>query len=336
MTSPSYTKFPQFSSWQQALRESVRHLDELLRWLHLDAAQLNAERTCLTPSHFPLRVPHAYVARMQVGNPDDPLLRQVLPLKQEQQGVLGFVSDPVGDKLAEKTAGLLHKYQGRVLIISTGSCAIHCRYCFRRHYPYAQAQSQDYTEKLAYIQRHPDIQEVILSGGDPLLLSDERLHQWVQALSNIAHVKTLRLHTRLPIVLPQRISEALLQVLRDTRLQVVMVIHANHAQEFDAAVAETLKNLRQANIMLLNQAVLLRGVNHSAAALLQLHKVLGEHRVMPYYLHLLDTVAGAAHFEVSEAEARPLMQQLHEQLPGYLVPKLVREVAGVAYKQIIY
>jgi len=327
--------FPQFTSWQQALRESVRNLDELLRWVQLDASQLNAERTCLTQSDFPLRVPHAYVARMQVGNPHDPLLRQVLPLKLEQQGTVGFVTDPVGDKLAEKTLGLLHKYRGRVLVINTGSCAIHCRYCFRRHFPYSQSQTNDPTEKLTYIQHQPEIQEVILSGGDPLLLSDERLLHWAQSLSAISHVQTLRIHTRLPIVLPQRITKELLNVLSNTRLQVVMVIHANHAQEFDAEVTQALNALRQANVLLLNQAVLLLGVNNSVEALVQLHKTLGTHQVIPYYLHLLDKVAGAAHFDVPEEQAQGLMQNLHEQLPGYLVPKLVREVTGMAYKQPI-
>ncbi len=323
---------PHFSSWQQALREAVRSLDELLHWLQLDPHSL----TALSHTPFPLRVPHSYVARMQVGHPDDPLLRQILPLRAEQQGAIGFIADPVGDQQAQKTPGLLHKYPNRVLIVATGSCALHCRYCFRRHYPYANTQAQDYTDKLAYIQAHPKITEVILSGGDPLLLSDERLQIWLRGLSTIPHVHTLRLHTRLPIVLPQRITPELLSILSDTRLSVVMVLHANHAQEFNVEVSEALKALRKADILLLNQSVLLRGVNHRPDDLLHLHKILGEHRVMPYYLHLLDKVAGAAHFEVSEAEALSLMHQLRTQLPGYLVPQLVREIAGHPYKQPVF
>jgi len=322
---------PQFVTWQQALREAVRSLDELLHYVQLTAEQLD----CLPDPAFPLRVPHAYVARMQVGNPHDPLLRQVLPLRQEQQVVAGFVSDPVGDGAAQKIPGLLHKYQGRVLLMSTGSCAIHCRYCFRRHYPYAQAQLHECEDKIAYIQAHPEIWEVILSGGDPLLLSDERLRDWVQALSAIQHVQSLRLHTRLPVVLPQRITTELLQALSSTRLRLVLVIHANHAQEIDAEVMQAVQALRGAGMMLLNQAVLLRGVNDSAAALVALHRRLGQAGVLPYYLHLLDKVAGAAHFAVTHAEAQALMRTLRESLPGYLVPKLVREVAGMPYKQPI-
>ena len=274
---------------------------------------------------------------MRAGDRADPLLRQVLPLDAEDQLNPGFGTDPVGDLAALAGPGVLHKYQGRALVITTGACAIHCRYCFRRHFPYADAQGRgaDWTPVLDYLARDDSIEEVILSGGDPLALSDSRLAVLAEGLDRIAHLQRLRIHTRLPIVLPERVDAALLAWLGATRLKPVMVLHANHAREFDTSVDSALARLRATGVCLLNQSVLLRGVNDSVAALRALSERLFRAGVLPYYLHLLDRVQGAAHFEVAEAQARVLLLELAAQLPGYLLPRLVREQAGAAAKQLV-
>lgn len=274
---------------------------------------------------------------MRAGDRADPLLRQVLPLDAEDQLNPGFGTDPVGDLAALAGPGVLHKYQGRALVITTGACAIHCRYCFRRHFPYADAQGRgaDWTPVLDYLARDDSIEEVILSGGDPLALSDSRLAVLAEGLDRIAHLQRLRIHTRLPIVLPERVDAALLAWLGATRLKPVMVLHANHAREFDTSVDAALARLRATGVCLLNQSVLLRGVNDSVAALRALSERLFRAGVLPYYLHLLDRVQGAAHFEVAEAQARVLLLELAAQLPGYLLPRLVREQAGAAAKQLV-
>ena len=286
---------------------------------------------------FPLRVPLAFVERMRPGDPRDPLLRQVLPLEDELAEVPGFAADPVGDDAALVAGGVLHKYRGRALLVTTGACAVHCRYCFRRHFPYADANASadGWQSALDYLRSQPDVTEVILSGGDPLTLSDRRLKTLADALADISHLRRLRVHTRLPIMNPARIEDALLDWLAGTRLDPVMVIHANHANEIDATVAEALARLGSRGVTLLNQAVLMRGVNDSADALADLSERLFEAGVLPYYLHLLDRVRGAAHFEVPEAEAVALHAEVAARLPGYLVPKLVREIAGEPGKTLI-
>lgn len=286
---------------------------------------------------FPLRVPRTYVARMQRGNPHDPLLRQVLPLAEEDRLSPGYGIDPVGDLAARAGSGILHKYHGRALVITTGACAIHCRYCFRRHFPYSEAQERaaDWGTVLDYLARDTSVEEVILSGGDPLALSDQRLARLVQGLDHVPHLQRLRIHTRLPIVLPERIDAALLDWLSATRLKPVMVVHVNHAQELDAAVHAALDQLRRQGVHLLNQSVLLRGVNDSVAALQTLSERLFDAGVLPYYLHLLDRVQGAAHFDVPMSEAQGLLGELATRLPGYLLPRLVREQTGAAAKQLV-
>jgi EF-P beta-lysylation protein EpmB len=279
---------------------------------------------------FPLRVPRGFVARMRHGDPDDPLLRQVLPLDDEDRIVPGFAADAVGDSAARRGGGLIHKYRGRALLVATGSCAVHCRYCFRRHYPYAEdvAAAAGWREAVAAIAADASIGEVILSGGDPLSLADHKLAELTDALRDIAHVRRLRIHTRLPIVLPERVDAGLLGWLRGQPWPVVVVVHANHANEFDSNVDAAMAALRDAGATLLNQAVLLRGVNDSVDALADLCERGFEAGVLPYYLHQLDRVAGAAHFEVGDTEALALHAALATRLPGYLVPKLVREIAG--------
>ena len=251
--------------------------------------------------------------------------------------VQGFGPDPVGDLAAHKAPGVLHKYHGRVLLTATGACAIHCRYCFRRHFPYAEANAsaEHWREALDYVALHPDVREVILSGGDPLTLSDRRLAEFVQTIEDIPHVERLRLHTRLPVVLPERVTQELCAWLSDTRLKTVVVIHANHAQELDETTHLACKRLADSGATLLNQSVLLRGVNDSVAALTHLSEALFAAGVLPYYLHLLDRVQGAAHFDVNEEVARQLLLGLNSRLPGYLVPRLVREVPGAPGKELV-
>ncbi|HRC85769.1 MAG TPA: EF-P beta-lysylation protein EpmB, partial [Thermoanaerobaculia bacterium] len=279
---------------------------------------------------FPLLVPPSYLARIRPGDPQDPLLLQVLPLGQELEPGAGYGPDPLDEAAAKGGRGLLHKYHGRVLLITTGACAVHCRYCFRRHFPYQQEQlgGRQGREALEYIAADSSVEEVILSGGDPLALPDEVLASLVGEIVAIPHVKRLRLHTRLPVVLPARVDRQLLAWLGAVPLPTVVVIHANHPQEIDGVVAAALGRLRASGALLLNQAVLLAGVNDRAATLAELSKRLFAAGVLPYYLNLLDRVAGAAHFEVALDTARALMAELAATLPGYLVPKLVREVPG--------
>lgn len=323
-------------AWRLALREAVRSPIELLRLLGLPTELLPGADAAAR--HFSLLVPRGYAARMRYADPHDPLLRQVLPLELEMDDQPGFVTDPVGDMAALTAPGLIHKYSGRALIITTGACAIHCRYCFRRHYPYADASAarkhwESVSETLGH---HPEIDEIILSGGDPLTLDDDKLSSMVSMLEDIPQLKRLRLHTRLPVVLPERVDENLTTWIKYTRLSTICVIHANHANELDQSVEDALKELHDAGVTLLNQSVLLRGVNDDVETLAQLSTRLFECHTLPYYLHMLDPVAGAAHFEVPQMTAATLMQQLRARLPGYLVPRLVREEAGRPSKTDIF
>jgi EF-P beta-lysylation protein EpmB len=270
---------------------------------------------------------------MRRGDPVDPLLRQVLPVDREMIAVVGFTADPVGELSSPPVASVLHKYRGRALVMVTGACAIHCRYCFRRHFPYFDHAAAGHLEAaVARIAADPGITEVILSGGDPLTVPDLRLEGLVRSLAAIPHVRRLRIHTRFPIVLPQRVDTKLVSWIGDLRVPVVVVVHANHANEIDDEVRRALAALDAAGATLLNQAVLLAGVNDSADALANLSEALFDAGVLPYYLHMLDPVEGAAHFEVSEDEARRLQIELTNRLPGYLVPRLVREVEGTPAK----
>jgi EF-P beta-lysylation protein EpmB len=322
----------QMPNWRRALAEAITDPIELLAALGLGAELAPAARAAAR--FFPLKVPRGYVARMRRGDPNDPLLRQVLPLGVELEDHTGFDTDPVGDRAATVGNGLLRKYQGRSLLIATGACAVHCRYCFRRHYPYVRenASAGGFASAIKRIAADASLREVILSGGDPLTLSDRRLGEFAGQLSAVSHVARLRIHTRLPVVLPERVDDALLAWLAGTRTAKVVVIHANHANEIDGAVRAACVRLRGAGATLLNQSVLLRGVNDDARALAELSEALFEAGVLPYYLHLLDRVRGAAHFEVPESEARGLYQVLRARLPGYLVPRLVREEPGAPAK----
>ncbi len=317
--------------WQRAVRDAVRDVDDLAALLELPPASLGA----LTDSAFPLLVPRGFVARMRKGDANDPLLRQVLPLAAELGPGQGFSHDPVAEHgLAQR--GLIQKYAGRALLIATGACPVHCRYCFRREFPYSDqlAARAGFEPALAELDSREGIEEVIVSGGDPLSLSNRRLDELLARLAE-RRIGTVRLHTRFPIVVPERIDDGLLALLARTHLRVVVVVHCNHANELDAEVEARLRLLAPRVTALLNQSVLLRGVNDDGAALCTLSRRLFECGVLPYYLHLLDRVAGAAHFDVDETLGRRLVAEMRKQLPGYLVPRLAREDPGELSKTLI-
>lgn len=321
-----------YGSWQDAMKDAVRDAGELCRLL--DLPDEFASAATAAARQFSLFVPRGFAARMRPGDVADPLLRQVLPLADEMADVPGFVVDPVRDDLAERRPGLLHKYQGRVLLVATGTCAVHCRYCFRRHFPYEQAPRSiaDWRPALDEISADLTLHEVILSGGDPLTLVDTALAALIEELASIGHLRRLRIHTRLPIVIPERVTDELIDTLRGCRLTPIVVLHANHANELDEYVAASLARLSDAGIVLLNQGVLLKGVNDSVDAQADLCERLVNLRVLPYYLHQLDRVAGAAHFEVPVETGRQIIRKLRKRLPGYAVPRYVQEVAGETNK----
>jgi EF-P beta-lysylation protein EpmB len=318
--------------WQQVLADAITDPNELLTMLGLDRSALAG--SVAAAREFPLRVPRGFVARMRHGDPFDPLLLQVLPTAAELQPHAGYLTDPVGDLASRQVSGLLQKYAGRSLLIATGACAVHCRYCFRRHFPYGEesASSGAWQPALEHLARDPTVQEVILSGGDPLSLSDRRLAQLTTELQKLPHIRRIRIHTRQPVVLPERVDTGLLEWLNGVRLQKVIVLHVNHAREIDATVVQACRDLASTGSTLLNQSVLLAGVNDSAAALADLSEALIAAGVLPYYLHVLDRVSGASHFDVQESVACGLIEQLVARVPGYLVPKLVREIPGMPSK----
>jgi L-lysine 2,3-aminomutase len=305
---------------------------ELVTELGLDPALVSAATAA--GDTFRLRVPRSYVARIRHGDPNDPLLRQVLPIGAELADAADYTADPLGERAALRAPGLLQKYHGRALLITTSACAVHCRYCFRREFPYAEqtSESSRWREALDEIARDTSIEEVILSGGDPLSLSDSRLASLTDAIQRIPHVRRLRVHTRQPVVLPSRVDEGLTQWLTQLRLPVVFVLHVNHPNEIDADVRAACALLHDSGVMLLNQTVLLQGVNDDASVLADLSRKLFEAGVLPYYLHVLDRVRGAAHFDVPEESARAIAGQLAAQMPGYLVPRLAREIYGAPAK----
>ncbi|MDI5921613.1 EF-P beta-lysylation protein EpmB [Halomonas sp. LR5S13] len=323
---------PLQARWQTQLARAIRDPHELCRRLGLDEAFWpGAERG---HALFEVRVPEAYLARIRPGDPSDPLLRQVLPLAEEALVAPGYVADPLEEAEHAPAPGLIHKYPGRVLLIASPACAVNCRYCFRRHFPYEEnAPSRAQWETtLDHLRDDATLHEAILSGGDPLAASDRQLAWLVERLAAIPHLRRLRIHTRLPVVIPDRIDDVLLGWLGATRLQKVMVLHINHANEIDEAVIAACRRLSAAGVTLLNQSVLLRGVNDGIAPLAALSERLFEAGILPYYLHVLDPVAGAAHFDVADDEARELVAGLREVLPGFLMPRLVREIPGEASK----
>ena len=319
---------PSREDWLAQLADVVTNPDELLHLLNVDAdANLLAGRDA--KRLFALRVPRAFIARMEPGNPNDPLLRQVLTSQDEFITAPGFSTDPLEEQHSV-VPGLLHKYSNRALLLVKGGCAVNCRYCFRRHFPYAENQGnkRNWQAALEYISAHPELDEIIFSGGDPLMAKDHELDWLITQLESISHIKRLRIHSRLPIVIPARVTDALVARISTSSLQVLLVNHINHANEIDAEFHAAMKRLRMAGVTLLNQSVLLRGVNDNAQTLADLSNALFDVGVMPYYLHVLDRVQGAAHFMVSDDEARSIIRELLTLVSGYLVPKLAREIGG--------
>ena len=324
-------------TWQQAMQDAIRRTDDLLRLVGLES------KAGLCDPSFPLFVPREFAARIVPGDARDPLLRQVLPTIDERTPGDGFVPDPVGDHAARTDGGLLQKYEGRALWVLTGVCPVHCRYCFRQHYdyrPHSAHQRRVLGEPfgargLAWLRAQSSVEEVIFSGGDPLSLEDDKLDRLLQQLDAVSHLRRLRIHTRMPVMIPQRITADLISAFRKSRLTVFFVVHINHVQEIDAAVQRGLGKLIDAGIPVLNQAVLLAGVNDHPEALVSLSRRLIDLRVLPYYLHQLDRVKGATHFEVPVEEGRRLMRELRRRLPGYAVPRYVREVPGELNKRVL-
>lgn len=329
LRSSEHTQREPQRSWRRDLADAVRDPLVLLQRLGLTEADAGP----LLPSRdttFPVLVPESYLTRMQFGNPHDPLLRQVLPLQAEHEHAEGFSADAVGDLPARRTAGLLQKYPGRVLLLASGSCAVHCRYCFRRDYPYSEEPRlpSEWDEAMLTIRNDETIREVILSGGDPLMLSDQRLALLCQRIDDISHVDRIRIHTRLPVVLPSRITAELIRLFQSLRVQSVVVVHANHAQELQSDCSDALIRLVQNGLPVLNQAVLLHGINDTVADQCALSEALINKGVMPYYLHQLDRVQGTAHFEVPPDVGQTIVRKMRERLPGYAVPQYVQEIEG--------
>jgi EF-P beta-lysylation protein EpmB len=322
------------TDWRAALRAAFRTPGELLDFLEMSPEQRAALEPC--DNAFAQLVPRGFAARMRKGDLDDPLLRQVLPIAREREAVAGFSGDPLAE-IEVARSGILRKYAGRALLIATAACPVHCRYCFRRHFPYAEhaAMRDEWRTTVAALAEDNEITEVILSGGDPLTLTNRRLGTLIDQLDALEHLETLRIHTRFPIVLPERVDNGLVDLLATTRLRVVLVVHCNHAQEIDRGVETALSRLGSAGTTVLNQSVLLDGVNDDADTLVELSRRLFEAGALPYYLHELDRVAGAAHFEVEASRARELIDAIRSRLPGYLVPRLVRETPGALSKTVL-
>lgn len=321
--------------WEKALQEAVTSPEELWYLLELDPNLLPAAKSAA--KLFPLKVPRSFLARIKKGDALDPLLRQILPLDAEHAVVSGYTRDPLEEASVNPIPGLLHKYQGRVLFTFVGSCGINCRYCFRRHFPYAENNpgTQGWDKALAYIANDSSIHEVILSGGDPLIANDKTLAVFSEKLNAIPHVKRLRIHSRMPIALPERISSEFITWISQLKQKPILVTHCNHAQEINSDVKEAMQRLTKAGVVLLNQAVLLKGVNDNADALVNLSESLFDAGIQPYYLHLLDKVEGAAHFDLPLTQVQKLQSEMNQRLSGFLVPKFAYEVAGAASKQAL-
>jgi len=327
---PGMLAMDEDSGWRQQLRQAWRDPRALLT--HLDH---DPDSFALSQARgFPFLVTRAFADRMRPGDRDDPLLRQVLPLAEEARALADYGIDPVGDRAARAVPGMLQKYSGRALLITTAACPIHCRYCFRREFDYAadRLTPARLEQIVGFLSRHPDIDEVLLSGGDPLMWSTKKLRQLSTALARVESIRRLRIHSRVPVTLPARVDPELGAWFGTLPWQSVVVIHANHAREFDREVAAALHRLRNSGATVFNQAVLLAGVNDTTDALVELMHASFAAGAVPYYLHQLDRVRGSAHFEVDDRRARALIRTLRRELPGYLVPKLVREVEGMPSK----
>lgn len=326
---------PETPQWQRELQDAIRQPAELFTALGLDAGGINFSAEAAR--QFPLRVPRGFVDRMSYGDWNDPLLRQVLPINDELTLARGYSSDPVADSRNLAAPGLIHKYKNRALLITTGACAVHCRYCFRRHFPYQQehAGKQNLGPALEYIREHTELNEILLSGGDPLSLPDAKLQQLSQALHDIPHIKRLRIHTRQPVVLPSRITDEFLDAISNWGRNAIVVLHINHANEIDLSLRKAVDRIKSTGATLLNQTVLLKGVNDNVEAQVELSETLFSAGILPYYLNLLDQVSGAAHFDIDEETALKLYRTVQEHLSGYLLPRLVRDRGENSSKSLI-
>lgn len=318
--------------WKQELSNAIESVHHLLHILELDSAKLNLSDAAI--QQFPLRVPLSFVNKMKKGDPNDPLLKQILPIKEEELSHPGFTEDPLEEMHANPVPGLIHKYHNRALIIGAQACAINCRYCFRRHFPYQENRltRPQLADICTYIQQHDELDEIILSGGDPLVNNDQQLKKIILSIAEIPHIKRLRIHTRLPVVIPSRINKDLLQWLTECPTPITFVLHINHPNEIDQTLTNAVQHLKQAGSVILNQSVLMKGINDSLETLLELSNALFDAGILPYYLNVLDRVSGSQHFEVSEETAIELIEQLMQKTSGYLVPKLVREQPDRPYK----
>jgi EF-P beta-lysylation protein EpmB len=325
------------TNWRRTLAAAIRDPDRLCDLLELPETFRRGARAAA--KKFGLLAPMPFVNRIRRGDVNDPLLRQILPVIEEEDERDGYTADPLLEitEPGAKASGLIQKYQGRVLLITSHACAVNCRYCFRRHFPYEESPRslEEFQPAIDAIAEDESITEVILSGGDPLVRTDEWLSGLKLCLEGIPHVRRLRIHTRLPIVIPERVTNDLLGWLRVGRLTPYMVVHINHANEIDFDVAAALSTLVEYGVVVLCQTVLLKGVNDSVEAMADLCERLVDLRVLPYYLHRLDRVAGAAHFEVSDETGRAIIAGLAARLPGYAVPKFVVETPGEPNKVAI-
>ncbi|NRP28127.1 MULTISPECIES: EF-P beta-lysylation protein EpmB [unclassified Marinobacterium] len=323
------------NSWQDSLKSAITDPKALLERLSLPNELL--EQAQAASQLFPLRVPLEFLNRMELGNPNDPLLKQVLPIRDEFIQAPGFTEDPLNESDARPTPGVVHKYKDRALLILSGACAINCRYCFRRHFPYSdnQLSGEHWQRALAYLKEHTELREVIFSGGDPLVTSDHRFSKMVADLEAIPHLERLRVHTRLPVVIPSRVTDQLNDTLHISRLNCVVVLHINHANEIDQSLSDAVTKLKQSGATILNQAVLLKGVNDSADEQVRLSRALFSAGILPYYLFLFDPVAGASHFDIPIEQGKEIFTQMQRELPGYLVPRLAKEISGKTSKTLL-
>lgn len=321
--------------WQTSLKNAVTEPAELVRLLQLPDSLIEPARRA--SELFPLRVPREFIDRMTLGDPDDPLLKQVLPIGDELRDVPDFTDDPLNESASRPVPGVVHKYQDRALMILSGACAVNCRYCFRRHFPYQENQisGSNWKQALEYIQDHSDVHEVIFSGGDPLVTPDQRLEKLIIDLESLPQIERLRIHTRLPVVIPSRITAQLVDILSNSRLNLVMVFHINHEREIDRSLEAAIQPLRKAGITLLNQAVLLKSINDSADEQIKLSRKLFQIGVLPYYLFLFDPVKGASHFDIPEDQAKKIAEIMQRSLPGYLMPRLAKEIPGRPSKTLV-
>lgn len=310
--------------WRELQRQNFTQIEELLDYLEMD---VSLRSHILKKPKFPLNLPRRLASKIKKNTLEDPILRQFVPLEDEKRARLGFVADPVADATFRKGNKLLVKYEGRALLVCTSACAMNCRFCFRQNFDYV-SEVKGFEEELRLIAEDPSLSEIILSGGDPLSLSNEALGDLIQKLGQIPHLKRLRFHSRFPIGIPERIDEEFLRILESSRLQTIFIIHANHARELDGDVLEALAKLRRLGIPVLHQAVLTKGVNDAVAPLKELMEHLVDNGIIPYYLHQLDKVEGAAHFEVEESSGARLIEELLSKVSGYAVPRYVRETAG--------